>query len=198
MKRLRTPWGHPIYGSVPAARGLRRRPRAQHMRSRWCVVQVGVRWYTMWYDRLTGYWWRASRPKGGGPTSIDSEPPYSLEQTTMKRRSVALSLMPVAELPRESVLFRKLPHLVEFLSAVMYEDSSARVPGYYTFRNRGASYEVTLYDPDSGSRLPCNGATIDEAFATAEKLLAAPDTPWVPDRWLMSELAKREPKKKKK
>lgn len=116
----------------------------------------------------------------------------------MMRRNLALKLVPQAELPSESKLFGKLPQLLKYLTRITYDDGQARTPSYYTLRNRGSSFEVTLYDPDAGGRLPVNGVTLDEAFIALEKLLGAEDAPWQPDRYLMAELVKREPKKKKK
>lgn len=116
----------------------------------------------------------------------------------MQRRNLALKLVPQSELSRESKLFARLPRLAEYLTRVSYDDGSPRVPSYYTLRNRGASFEVTVYDPDSGGRLPVNGATLDEAFLALEKLLGAEEAPWQPDKYLMSELARKAPRAKKK
>jgi hypothetical protein len=87
--------------------------------------------------------------------------------------------------------------LREFISATEYEDKTPRTPGYYTLRNRGAAYELTVYDPDSGTRLPCRGQTLDEVFALVEKLLGAVEAPWECDSYLTEQLARKGKRKKR-
>lgn len=99
-------------------------------------------------------------------------------------------------LPATSDVLRKLPQLREFITATTYEDGSVRVPGDFALRNRGTGFEVTLYDPDAGLRLPCRGSTIDDAFMLAEKLLGVEDAPWEVDDYLTQRLAKRKARKK--
>jgi len=198
MKRRMTTWGQPIYVTRPPTRAPPRRRRGQHVISKWIVVQDGGRWYTFRFDHLTGWWLRSTRAAGAGPAEVLQESIYPLEYTTMKRRVTALTQSPLPELVRESVVFSDYPRIAEFCNAVMYDDKSARTPGYCTLRNRGASYELTFYDVDAGVRLPVNGATFDEVFQAAERLLATDDAPWQPDKYLMAELERKQPKKKKK
>ena len=57
-------------------------------------------------------------------------------------------------------------------------------------------YELTLYDLDSGTRLPVRAATLDEVLAAAEKLLGVENAPWEIDRYLTEQLAGKNKKKK--
>lgn len=115
----------------------------------------------------------------------------------MKRRAAPQGGLPVVPaLPATSVMLGKLPLIREFLSATAYDDGTMRTPGYYTFRNRGHSYELTLSDPDSGMRLVARGPDIDKTFSLAETLLGTEDAQWEIDRYLTEQLEKKRPKKK--
>lgn len=197
MRRV-TSWGQVIIPSAARPLAYAKGRRVTTWRSKWFVIQDRDRWLSYWYDRLTGCWLRSVRPVGAGPMDAEYSAPYALEHCTMKRRNLSLKLVPQSELSSESKLFGKMPRLTEYLTRVTYDDGEIRTPSYFTLRNRGASFEVTLYDPDSGGRLPVNGVTLDEVFFALEKLLGAEDAPWQPDRYLLSELQKKAPKSKKK
>jgi len=114
----------------------------------------------------------------------------------MKRRAAPAESNPLTKaLPALSVMLGKLPALREFITATSYDDGSPRQPGYFTFRNRTTTFEVTAYDVDAGLRLACRGEKIDDAFALLEQLLGVEDAPWEVDNYLM-EQAKRRAKKK--
>lgn len=97
--------------------------------------------------------------------------------------------------PSVSTLLAKLPAVREFCSATEYDDHSAREPGYMTLRTVGTQWQVTLYDPDSGTRLPVRAPDLDKALLLAEQLLGVEDAPWEPDRYLTEMLAKKNKKK---
>lgn len=90
-------------------------------------------------------------------------------------------------LPSTSTLLPKCPALREFISATVYDDGTPRTPGYVTFRNRVTTYEVTVYDPDSASRLCARGPDLDHTLNLLEKLLGAEEAPWEPDRYLQEQ-----------
>lgn len=138
---------------------------------------------------------------GSGPAGSVAPEVYYLDpnerRSLMKRRSVVspdAAIRPA--LPHESKVFLRLTALCEFLSATVYDDGTARTPGYFWFSNRGTLYELTLFDPDAGARLPLVAKTIDDAFAAADLTLRAEDAPWQPDKYLTEQLEKRRPKKK--
>ena len=115
----------------------------------------------------------------------------------MKRRQPVVNVGACAPaLPATSVLLAKLPAIREFLSATAYDDGSPRVPGYLTLRNRGHSYELTLYDPDAGLRLPTRGPDLDKTLLLAEQLLGVEEAPWEVDNYLTEQLAKRAKRKR--
>lgn len=114
----------------------------------------------------------------------------------MKRRQPAVAggtVLPA--LPSVSTLLAKLVNLRAFCSETSYDDGSPRQPGYFTFRNRVTVYEVTVYDPDSGTRLVVRGPDWDKTFLSVEQLLGAADAPWEMDKYLSEQLAKRSRKK---
>jgi len=113
-----------------------------------------------------------------------------------KRRVQAGELPPVPALSMESVCFKKYPLLVEFLACTQYEDKAKREPGYFTVRNRIIEYEITLYDPDSGQRIPIRARTLDELMRGCESVLGAENAPWEIDRYLFEQLEKKTKKKK--
>lgn len=115
----------------------------------------------------------------------------------MKRRQPVVNVGACAPaLPATSVLLAKLPAIREFLSATGYDDGSPRVPGYLTLRNRGHSYEITLYDPDAGLRLPARGPDLDKTLLLAEQLLGVQEAPWEVDNYLTEQLAKKSKKRR--
>lgn len=118
-------------------------------------------------------------------------------RTPMKRRiPTETADLPLPGLPGTSMILAKLPKLREFLTDTEYEDKTRRTPGYMWFMNRGHTFEVILFDPDSGARLPCRGGKIDEVLALAELMLNTDDARWEQDKYLTEQLAKRKKSKK--
>jgi len=114
----------------------------------------------------------------------------------MKRRQAAVvGTTIVPPLPATSTLWPKLPALRAFLTETAYDDNTPRTPGYVTVRNRVTTFEVTVYDPDSGTRLAARGPDLDTALSLVEKLLTTDEAPWEPDNWLQSQLGKKSKKK---
>jgi hypothetical protein len=115
----------------------------------------------------------------------------------MKRRA-APAPESVLKLPvcTESVLLSDLPLMLRHITETSYDDLTPRTPGYYWVMNREVAFEVIVFDPDSGCRLPCRAADYDTAMMLAERLLGVEDAPWEPDRFLSDQLLKRVKKKK--
>lgn len=113
----------------------------------------------------------------------------------MKRRTPPAAGLPALPLEDQSKVLHKFPLIREFLSSTAYEDQSPRQPGYFTLRNRGGSYEVTVYDPDAGLRCAVRAMTLDDVLAATELLLGAAEAPWETDRWLTEQLAKNRKKR---
>lgn len=118
------------------------------------------------------------------------------EHMPPKRRAAPSEGQPAIPLESESVVLKDFPKLREFLTCTVFDDMSRRQPGYLTIRTRGLTFEMTLYDYDSGMRLAVQGRDIDEMFASAELLVSTENAPWTPDQYLLSLLAKNQKKKK--
>lgn len=164
-------------------------------REKWYVYRSPRRDIHIRWRPWTGYTVIGSGPVGSAyPEVIYLDPQGKVR--LMKRRSVVSSAGAIVPaLSSESKVLAKLPALREFLSATAYEDGSARTPGYFWFSNRRMLYEVILFDPDSGSRLPVTALTMDDVFAAAEALLNAPEAAWQPDKYLSEQLAKKTKRK---
>lgn len=113
----------------------------------------------------------------------------------MKRRTPAEAGLPPVPLSDESYTLHDFPLIREFLSATAYDDQTPRSPGYLTLRNRGGSYEITLYDVDAGMRVAARACLLDDVLAAAELLLGADQAPWEQDRYLTEQLTKNRKKK---
>lgn len=113
----------------------------------------------------------------------------------IKRRVPLAEPVPIPALSVATKHLAKVPHLLEFVSATAYEDGAKREPGYITLRNRYIEWEVTLYDPDAGARLPVRGRTLDDVLQLVEQLLVSADVQWEADHYLMDRL-KKKPRKK--
>ena len=164
-------------------------------REKWYVYRSTHRDIHIRWRPWTGYTVIGSGPVGSAyPEVIYLDPLKKVR--LMKRRSVVSregAILPA--LSAESKVLAKLPALREFLSATAYEDGTARTPGYFWFSNRRMLYEVILFDPDSGSRLPVTALTMDDVFVAAEALLTAPEAAWQPDKYLTEQLAKKTKRK---
>lgn len=155
-------------------------------RNRYLIVQ--------WLPR-EGYWITSAGEKGAAGC-VDTYSSPRFQSDAMKRRQAARPgdvILPA--LPSQSVWWPKSPALREFLTATKYDDDTPRTPGYVTVRNRATTFEVTVYDPDSGSRLSARAPTLDGALSLVEQLLGVEDAPWEPDRYLMEMNAKTRKKK---
>jgi len=99
-------------------------------------------------------------------------------------------------LPAPTDVFGEGSLVAEHLSATSYGDGSARTPGSLAVRNKGTSYEVTLYDHDAGLRCPVVGPTLKDALEQCEVILGAAEAPWVVDEYLTSLNARKKKRKK--
>lgn len=187
--------GRPVYRWVGPRLNCSRRRRAQHTRERWFSIEKGQRWYHCVWRPYEGLRVFGRSAKGVAQAEVYYLTP-ALKEAPLKRRIPSAEkgyVMPA--LLSESTILNLLPTVCEFLTATQYEDGSPRAPGYWWFTNRGSLFEVILFDPDSGARLPVVAATIDDALMAAELALGTENAPWVPDRYLNEQLAKKSKKK---
>lgn len=113
----------------------------------------------------------------------------------IRRRVADPSSLAAPEASSATTYLTLSPLLIEFVTATSYDDGAPRVPGYFTVRIRGTEWEITLYDPDGGVRLPVRAPTVDDALLAVEVAVGSQDAAWEPDQYLLGQLAKR-PKKK--
>lgn len=117
-----------------------------------------------------------------------------IEVMKVRKLSPAGGEGPRPRLNSETVFFRKVSMVVEFLCATSYEDGSPRTPGYLTLRNRGHCYELTAYDPDSGQRLCVGASDLDSCYTALNTMLGADLAPWTLDDYLTGLLSKKRKK----
>jgi len=192
------PEGYQRTINAPARRAIcRRSQRLPRYGSRVLLLSVPGKWLLVHWTARSGYWCLAV----GKRTPRLQESTYSCQRpgaVTVKRRIVgtaAHSVVPA--LPATSLILAKLPAIREFLTATSYDDGTSREPGYLTLRNRRNVFEVTLYDPDAGLRLPVQAKTLDDVLALTEQLVGVEEAPWEVDDYLTSRLARLKTRKKK-
>jgi len=162
---------------------------------RWLRILLPRAWWLVQWLPREG-WWITSAGEAGTPYDVPTYSSPRYQSDRMKRRQAAEPGKAVVQaLPSTSLHWPKLPTIREFITATSYDDGSARQPGYLTVRNRVTTMEVTLYDPDSASRMVCRGSSLDEALILAEKLLGVEEAPWEPDNYLQQQLT-RKPRRK--
>lgn len=83
----------------------------------------------------------------------------------------------------DSVVFGKLPNLIQHCAVTRYEDGDPRQPGWFTLKTLGSSWVVQVKDPDSCAQMQAVGPTLDDALALADLLLGGEQAPWEPDPW---------------
>ncbi|OWY61056.1 hypothetical protein B7486_65850, partial [cyanobacterium TDX16] len=136
------------------------------------------RWYLYRWTPHVGWECYATGLKGQ-PVTEPTCTYATHKELAMKRRLTQVGSQVIQPaLPAASVMLGKLPAVREFLTATEYEDKTARVPGYLTIRNRGVTFEVTIYDPDAGARLSARAAKLDDVLALIEQLLGVEEAPW--------------------
>lgn len=160
-----------------------------------CVVLRDDAFLYLHWRRGRGYrplWWERNDPPAR--TRIATWGAKG-DRVPIKRRVVNGERIKVPALPVESKQLLRVPLLLEFLSSTEYEDGIKRTPGYMTLRNKTIEYEITLYDPDAGMRLPVRGRTLDQLLMAVETLLGAQDAAWEEDSYLQSKMPKERKKK---
>lgn len=91
----------------------------------------------------------------------------------------------------ESVLFAKLPRIVEHLVTTRYADGSPRRPGLLMLNVLGAAWQVRVTEPDVSAKLTCVAETLDDALALVELHLGSEDAPWEVDAYAQASKKKK-------
>jgi hypothetical protein len=114
----------------------------------------------------------------------------------MKKRSLGMGEgEKLPALSGESVVLKRFPRVREFLTAIYYDDGSARSTGVIWLKTDSLAFAVTLLDPDACARITARAQSIDDALTLAEKLLDAENAPWELDRYAAERAMKGKKKK---
>lgn len=70
------------------------------------------------------------------------------------------------------------PHVLEFISACVWPDASARSPGTVTLFTQDGRWKIVLNDKNTGECCFVSGETLDEAFVSAESVLEGGGGDW--------------------
>lgn len=181
---------------VGVANVRRRVRRWLPRREKWFRIEWGPVWSLLHWRPFKGLWVVSVGSKGVPNDTRAIITPRPKESRMKKRQPMSSANLPPVALPATSVILGKLPALREFLTATAYDDGDMRTPGYMTIRNRVTSFEVTLYDPDAGARMPVRGDTLDAVLVLVEQLLGVAEAPWEHDQYLTDQLTKKKRKKK--
>lgn len=84
----------------------------------------------------------------------------------------------------ETNVFRQLMNLVEHIAVTRYSDGSPRQTGWFTLKTLGAQYAIQVKDPDGAVSFQAIAPALDDALVLADLLVASPEAPWQPDKFL--------------
>lgn len=188
---IRNSYGHRVVFWCPGFRRCRVRQWCPRHRQTWLHIVGVLRWYLVRWTPYVGWECLTSGPVSQPVVEPETYYPTHKEADVKRREQPAGVGVPQVPLPAASVLLGKLPGVREFVTATSYEDGTIRTPGYLTLRNRQVTFEITLYDPDSGSRLVARAAKLDDVLALVEQLLGVTDAPWEVDDYLTAQLTRR-------
>lgn len=154
------------------------------------LPRAGAKVSLLWDSFVLELW--ASPERGFQPAALRYLPGAGIAEVTLFPPLAEVSLKkkipqsgqqsgPTSAADLSSVCFARLPHVLEHLAVVRYEDGSPRQPGSIFVRTLGVAWAVTAMDPDSGCRLPVVANSLDDALAALDLLLGAEDAPWEVD-----------------
>ena len=170
-----------VMGAYRRPDGKRRKIR-QTLGREWVQVEVLTAKATvrMAAKRWSGYFvweWLSSQ----GRRSLWPSGWSYQEVVQMKRKTkTEASILLTAQASRESKLLGQFPHLIEHLTAKMYDDNTSRQPGTVTIGTVGSMFRVTAREPDADMQLPAIMPSLDDALVQLELLLGMDEAPWEP------------------
>jgi len=149
-----------------------------------------VEWSPWWGVYPLGLY----RERGGAWVQTVTYPP--MWRVPVKRRSVLGGEgVPVPALSGETAVLKKFPRLVEFLTAVYYDDGTARQTGQVWLRVEMTAFVMTLIDKDACCKMVVRAAALDDLMATAEKLLGSDAAVWEIDQYALDRAQQKKRKK---
>jgi len=161
-----------------------RRKETYYVRWRRCTVRLT---WVPFQGIAAVAWWRPT------PVWLSSDPPASQwTRMPMKRRTAKAGDDAGANLVEMSskVLHGHLS-LVEHCACRRYDDGEPRNPGWIMIGTSGASWTVTVKEPDAATSFRVVAPTLDQALDTAALLLACEEAPWEHDRFLAAQGTKK-------
>lgn len=81
--------------------------------------------------------------------------------------------------------------LIEHCACRRYDDGETRNPGWFTIGTSGASWTLTVKEPDAATSFRVVAPTVDQVLDTAALLLACEEAPWEHDRFLAAQGTKK-------
>lgn len=138
-----------------------------------------------------GYYMWSVYPLGGGQNDLLAffpPPEFSVKRIELQNKATGNGPTHLAAV--ESNVFGTLHNLVAHCCITRYEDGSARQPGWFTIKTRGAAWIVQVKDPDSCCSLQATANTLDDAVALADLLLGTETAPWEADAFLKQQKRK--------
>lgn len=181
-----------IYACYPLRRvGTRPRCQLPPFRKaeyfiRWRGCTIRLTWLPFNAICVTD-WWKPAR------VWCSSDPPvFRWERPSMKKRTAAAAGDADRNLVElSSKVFREHLSLVEHCACRKWDDGEPRNPGWFTVGTSGASWTVTVKEPDAAMSFRVVAPTLDQALDTAALLLACEEAPWEPDRFLAQQQGKK-------
>jgi len=162
--------------------GKRRKIR-QTLGREWVQVEVLTAKATvrMAAKRWSGYfvweWLMASGPRSQWPEGWSYSEVVAMKRKTKTDAGAVVS----AQANRESKILGQFPHMIEHLTAKLYDDNTQRQPGTVTIGTVGSMFRVTARDPDADMQLPAIMPSLDDALVQLELLLGMDEAPWEPN-----------------
>jgi len=136
------------------------------------------------YKRVSGAWERVWNY------------PDAVRKKVKKWTAAASAPEPDNSPPETSVVLKKYPRTLAFLSDRWYDDKSPRLPGSMWLDSDLGAKKAMLKEPSLKLCARIRAATWDDLFAAVETFLSLDAPPWEPDKYAIE--AEEEKKKKKK
>lgn len=98
-------------------------------------------------------------------------------------------------LPSDSVVLKKFPRLMEFLTHTTYDNGAPRAPGRLWLDSDLIAFTLTLFEPSAFARVRIRAASLDDLLTLAEKHLGSDNPAWEDDQYARERAAEKKKKK---
>lgn len=189
----RTVMGIPLY-EPRVTRGVQRPRSHSPARSARYVWRVGSMYAIIEWRRYTGYYPVSLFRLVSGLAVDRFEFPDLARYVVKKWDTHKAPTKPEDQVPVTSVVLKKFPRLLAFLSDLWYDDGSARVRGSIWMDSDLGGVKALLKEPSLTLCARIRAASWDELYAAVEFFLAMDSPPWEHDQFA----ARQQSEKKKK